>query len=177
MSVIVDLQGFRGLTDSFIVKEVAIISMDGYKVGHFLFKSPLSPAPKPRDRFFLENHFHGLLWDTGYINFEDFEPLLTDVLKKFETVYVKGLEKRKVLLFLDKNIINLDEIDCPSLDSLRRKTIGVQCLHHNIKKPVCALENVLILSDWLRENEHTGNTESIDVNPEPLECASRCICI
>lgn len=41
-----------------------------------------------------------------------------------------------------------------------------QCLHHNIETPVCALENVMILSDWLRENnEHCRGTEIFADNP------------
>lgn len=182
MDVFVDLQGFRGVNGEFIPKEIAVISADGYKVETLLIEPPenyseLPPSVK-KEVSYLEKHFHGLPWGSGYVNFEEFELEVKRILQCFDTVYVKGNEKLNVLNFLNKNIVNLEQFGCPTLRQLRKKTKAVQCTQHTIDNPVCALENVLILSEWWRlTNEHSGVTEGSADDPESIECTQTCLCV
>ncbi|KAF2888694.1 hypothetical protein ILUMI_17480 [Ignelater luminosus] len=159
MIAFLDLQGFRGDDETFIPKEVAIISEDGYEFAHFLLKPPylvqsLSSCRRS-EVLYMENHFHGIAWQSGQINFEDFQTELIHLSKNFKTIYIKGDEKRKVLSFLEKSVINLEDLGCPSLAKLKQKFVAVQCLNHNIEPPVCAIENMIILSEWYkRQNEY-----------------------
>lgn len=174
-----DLQGFRGADKKFIPKEVAIISADGNRIETLLIEPPeiysTLPTAVKKEVSYLEKHHHGLPWGSGYVNFEEFRLEVKRVLQSFETVYVKGDEKRRILSFLKQPVVNLEQFGCPPLRELKRRKKAVQCMSHTIESPVCALENVLILSDWY--NEYLRNTEGATDDPEPLECESSCFCI
>lgn len=181
MTAFIDLQGFRGDDKNFIPKEVAVISENGYKIAHLLLKPPYQLQSLSRGRrkevFYMENCFHGLLWRLGQVNFEDFESVLLTLVKDFNTIYVKGTEKKSVLNFLDKSIINLEDLSCPSLDKLKQKFIAVQCLNHTIDDPVCAFENVMLLSRWYKNYEHPRDSSPSENNSESDECSKACMCI
>lgn len=179
MDAFIDLQGFRDLDKKFIPKEVAIISSDGNKLETLLIEPPeiyaTLPSSVKKEVTYLEKHFHGLPWGSGFVNFEEFQLEVKRVLQCFDTVYVKGDEKRKVLSFLKNPIINLEKFGCPPLSELKKKKSAVQCMSHTIKSPACALENVLVLVDWY--NEYVRDTESVTNNTESVECDSTCFCI
>ncbi|KAF2891410.1 hypothetical protein ILUMI_14763 [Ignelater luminosus] len=71
-------------------------------------------------------------------------------------------EKKNVLSFLDKTILNLEDLKCPPLDKLKEKLVVVQCLNHNIASPVCAIENVMYRV--VQDNEHLRNSTSSENN-------------
>ncbi|KAF2887689.1 hypothetical protein ILUMI_18485 [Ignelater luminosus] len=152
MTAFIDLQGFRGDNKIFIPKEIAIISENGYKIAHLLLKPPY-----PVQSF-------------GQLNFDDFERELSLFVKDFNTIYVKGEEKKNVLSFLDKTIINLEDLECPPLYKLKEKLVAVQCLNHNIASAVCAIENVIPGQHWnaffIDEN---GYGEYFDSSGRPPE--------
>lgn len=176
----VDLQGFRGENKQFIPKEVAVISADGNNLAIFILKPPENYAKQSynvkKSIKYLENKHHGLAWTSGSVNFEEFHTEVARILENFEKVYVKGQEKKEVLSFLNKTVVNLEDLECPSLKVLKKRTVAVRCLNHNIREPFCALENVLILSDWWR-NEYTGSPESATINSDSLDCETTCFCL
>lgn len=102
MEYIVDVQGFKRSLNTFVFKEVAIISVEHDAVPTvYIFKPPyrwncLLPEQKSSNRW-LENNFHGILWDFGEIPYEKLEDTLEEALKDAKKIYVKGIEKKKWL--------------------------------------------------------------------------------
>lgn len=45
-------------------------------------------------------------------------------------VYVKGLEKKRLLEKYVPNVRNLEEFDCPSLKKMKLESSLIPCIHH-----------------------------------------------
>ena len=108
MKYIVDVQGFKITLNEFVFKEVAIIPLEGDPTPSvFLFKPPyawdkLLDKNKSENRW-LEQNFHGLMWRSGNIPYDELKSTLSGLLFGAE-IYVKGLEKSNWLkrFFPDK---------------------------------------------------------------------------
>ncbi|KAK4883087.1 hypothetical protein RN001_006406 [Aquatica leii] len=183
MDAFVDLQGFRGADKKFIPKEVAVVSSDGDYCEVLLIKPPMPYSTLPKsvknEVYYLENYFHGLKWSTGYINFEDFEDELRKLLTPFNGIFVKGYEKQNTLNFLNKPVVNMEGLSCPTFKELKKKMQAIKCLHHHIESPSCALEHALILCEWSKKNsrdECGTNSTMFEEHPDHQECTSTCMC-
>ncbi|KAK5643130.1 hypothetical protein RI129_006975 [Pyrocoelia pectoralis] len=179
----VDLQGFRGDDNKFIPKEFAVVTDDG-NLAVFLFKPPTSYSTLSHDAKktvnYLETRHHGLRWSSGYVPFQDFEREATKVLKSYNKIYVKGIEKCQVLGFLNKPIVNLEDNECPSLKNLKKEAQAYRCMHHTIEDPMCALENVLLLQEWEQTNskdEYGSNSQVAASDSGSEKCISTCMCL
>ena len=108
MKYIVDVQGFKITLNEFVFKEVAFVPLEEDPTpSDFLFKPPyawdkLLDKNKSENRW-LEQNFHGLMWRSGNIPYDELKNTLSGVLFGAE-IYVKGLEKSKWLkrFFPDK---------------------------------------------------------------------------
>ena len=125
MTVVVDMQGFKGLNNKFIAKEIAVLYNES-ESQHFIIKPPfkfaeLPPSLQTQARW-LYNNYHGLSWEGGNVSFTIVKQFLTHNLRN-KLVYVKGPEKRKWLTDTigdSTKVADLDEVGCPNLHILKK---------------------------------------------------------
>lgn len=157
MSYILDFQGFKNVTNDFIVKELAIVSTDGQFYELQLFQPPCDFSELPqrlqKQVVWLEKQYHGLYWGSGYKNYN----CLKDIFKGITidgNMYVKGADKQKfvsnLLSDFNVNVINFEDLGCPNLQTLKQQTnlfaMKPCSFNHNPKH--CAYVNVQILLEW-----------------------------
>lgn len=152
----VDFQGFRGVNNEFILKEMAVL-FNGYHQ-HFIltppFHSNFLPSHLKRQAHWLREYHHGFTWDGGDTDFCKVKSYLRKKIKN--VVYVKGREKKHWLQKLINNenveVINLEDLNykCPNLKELKRiyPDITLKCWYHG---KICALQNVYLLSRYIKE--------------------------
>jgi hypothetical protein len=90
-SFVVDFQAFKSPeTNKFILKELAIISVDSELQVHCLVKPPCSYEylnnTYRRRVDFLTNKCHGIQWQDGYIKYRDALQLLRDTVRNASTL-------------------------------------------------------------------------------------------
>lgn len=148
--IVVDLQGFT-IKKQFIPKELALY--DGYRQGHYIFKPPCEKCElnvsERKTVNWLERHYHGLLWDSGFTYLNQLYDILIETLQHHEIVYVKGEMKLKFL----KELTHLDNIYAYPEDkqpSLRKFISRPECMFHVKKYTHCALSNVLLLYKYIQ---------------------------
>lgn len=143
----VDLQGFKTISNEFIVKEAAIL-LNGNELLHWIFEPPfglhrLTSSEKRQVQWLVKKH-HGINWQDGYVPYGKARNCLTQALERSQTIIVKGSEKKEWLWKLT-GIEALDvetdlEVDVPRLSRLQQGSH--RCAFHD---GVCILENVLKL--------------------------------
>lgn len=169
MEFIVDVQGFKTDGNSFIFKEFAFSEANSDESITWYLLTPPFPWSQLTARYrgqnlWLTRNYHGLRWDSGYSDYQEAISEIGRILSTSITIYVKGLEKRgwlsKEFPHLE-NIINLEDLECPSLTKLRAdyKSTSI-CTYHSLLKSSyynCALENVTFLKNWLK-NKYRCNS-------------------
>lgn len=154
---ILDLQGFKDNKNRFIVKEIAIITIEGDFIQHCFVKSPfgfhkLSPFYK-RQVIFNSKYYHGIPWSEGRVNFSKIIKQLRKLFCGNSTVFVKGQEKAMFIQeqFPDTQIVNLEEN--PSFPSLKQMTpnYNKHCFFHENTGYMCAYSNVYKMLYHLRK--------------------------
>jgi hypothetical protein len=156
-TVICDIQGFRGFRNEFIIKELAFLSASGGKAQTFIFKSPyqLTVLPEIQQKVasWVKRFVHGIDWNDGYIPYQDLKNVIDRVLRNYNTVLVKGLEKKMVIenIMSEKsiNVLDMESMRCPKINDLK-KDIGSfrKCFYHSKSTDQCANENVRVLLTW-----------------------------
>lgn len=155
----IDVQGYNGPYNSFILKEFAIL-WETNEVQHFIVQSPynftnLPPHLQKQANYMCEKH-HGIGWNCGFTSLDTIITCFSEMIKG-QTIYVKGKSKVKWIrdLFkLDDSVIirNLDEDGYPNIENLRRMFPHTQrCILHN---GVCALQNVKMLLNYQQQEQN-----------------------
>lgn len=137
MSVVLDFEGFQLKQGKFIVKEMAAYAVNdpSYR-GRWLFQPPHSfqqlPEKNQRSFSWVSRNIHHLSWSSGQLPYTDLEFILRVNFRLFKKIYVKGLEKKNFLEKISKReIINLDDLDCPPMRDL--PPVDVFCPYMHIK--------------------------------------------
>lgn len=166
MEFIVDLQGFKQPINDFVLKEISFIeanvaTADNNKRNSepltLFFKPPAPwntlPTKYKAINSWLERNFHGMQWNSGDITYDAVSESIRASLKEARKIYVKGAEKRIWLMrFTDSSvhIIDMETLDCPSLQKLPKISPNSGCLHHSFdSKYNCSNANVKSLRSWL----------------------------
>lgn len=151
---IVDVEGFKTHENIFIVKEIAVYSMDDDTLIVHMFKEPcewnyLKPLYKAVNSLLFYN-FHAIHWNDGLIPYEMAHDTINSLLANAEIIYVKGNEKVTCLkeIIGDNFVFNVEKLRCPSLAKLD----DVKCSHHRMPRTSCAQRNVQLLVKWFKEN-------------------------
>lgn len=158
MTAIIDMQGFRGVANEFIVKEIAIIYGDD-TTQHFILYPPyefniLTQALKKQVTW-LYQYYHGLSWNGGAITLDDALRTITMKLKNHNTIYVKHLEKELWLKELLKDyiptisIVNLDDVGCPNIQTLKKSYLPLN--HCSLHKGCCAFQNAFLYKSFINK--------------------------
>lgn len=179
MKLILDIQGFRGEENQFIFKELSAVSVNCEAFYNFLFKPPDNrvkfAADVQRTNSWLTKNHHGLEYTQGVVLYEELSAVLQQLMSNVHTVYVKGEEKRKEILKIltHPNIINIEELGCPSVKQLCETYCESACLWHKSKSFICATRNVKNILCWY--NEHNRPQDMSESNNDD-ECRSSCWC-
>ena len=121
MSVaIMDIQCVLELDNKYLIKEMSIVDTETWATQHWIFKhSNLRQDNKSRKtNKWLERNYHKLSLDYGDIEYEEVGRILNTIT--FNTIYVKGEQKKQLLLDFIPHItvINIEDLSCPRLDQI-----------------------------------------------------------
>lgn len=154
MSCIIDIQGFKGPGQTFILKEIAVITEENM-LQHFILKPPYIfnnlPPELKKQALWLHQYHHGFSWDDGYTSMEDITKICVHIFQN-KIIYVKGDQKIKWLnqlfrLNMNNTIYNLEDFGCPRMEHLRKIFIDVpRCILHSGK---CAKQNVFLCKRFM----------------------------
>lgn len=171
--IVVDLQGFKKHHDEFVLKEIAFLEMnEGAEPLTLFFGPPIAwnhlPAKYKAMNSWLVRNFHAVPWGFGDIPYEAIRTTIPAILRNYQTIYVKGLEKKEWLQkFINSPpaqcIIDVQTLDCPSLRKLLKfSSPHSECLIHPLdSKWNCANTNVKSLRHWLDVNGVGGNCRNV----------------
>lgn len=181
MRFVLSVHGFKSNSNRYIVKECALLSLDGEGIYHWLVKSPfefseLDHAHR-REASHVTHGLHGLCWENGDIEYADWLISLRTLTDRAESIYAKGKE---ITLFLSTllgvSVTNVEDLGCPALKKLTGATLA--CLFHKLldsRVSNCALTNASLVRHWLFNYEHASDsgslTDSSDLD-EGLRCGS-----
>lgn len=153
MAFVVDFQGFKSLDNKFIVKELAIVSVDGGNgFLYYLFKPPQPFCSLPDEMkkrvTYLTNYVHGLEWDIGDVDFDSCITFIIDNLKlSAKIIFVKGSERVNYI----RNLLN-NYVEVVDLDNFTYNTIlygESECSNHRSHCGRCALHKAFAYKYWL----------------------------
>uniref|UniRef100_A0A6V7L4L5 Uncharacterized protein n=1 Tax=Bracon brevicornis TaxID=1563983 RepID=A0A6V7L4L5_9HYME len=98
--------------------------------------------------------YHGIRWEDESIPYTQLKTKFAEIVRNTQKVYVKGYEKRIwVAEFIEIPVIDLEELECPSVVKLRRLPHKLHREHHglHLKYYNCAFENVQRMRSWFIE--------------------------
>lgn len=157
---VIDFQGFKLCDEKsrltkFIIKEFALY--DGDQCVHLVFKPPFAKKQlqlyERKNIQWVHNFHHGLDWNIGNEDLDNFPEKLCDLLSNYSQVYIKGLEKMVFIKDMIKSVNGTmpDIIEIYS-NAFRLKDVSKSyCKFHSLSKPfaVCALFNVKFMYSYL----------------------------
>lgn len=150
MDIIVDLQGFKSTYNNFICKELAVASICGSVLDHFIFATPPSLRNFSKENAWITANLHSLRWTDGDVPLNKIREVLDRLISENTTVYVKGLEKKRWIRQYCPQDTHIEDLH--QLPSLRSENYGPQpscTLQHSH----CALTNVLKLKAHLTSKQ------------------------
>jgi len=160
---IVDFQAFRDDCNSFVLKEVAITSLNSEKITHCIVKSPFHleelSTKRKREAHWLVQNYHGISWNEGNVSAEQMIQLLVSTTQDANQILIKGVERAKFLRkLIGKPVFDLDEIKCPGVRYLTEQKSYFSCTfrNHSIDKILqknykCSVLAVHKLKKWYLE--------------------------
>lgn len=156
---IIDFQAFKSTNNTYILKELAVISVHSTSVAHCIVKPPYSvdvlSEKKKREVKWLAEKFHGILWEDGYISQEDAIRLLKDFTKDADNLLIKGSERKKfVERVTGKQTQDLDLLECPVAKKLSDSVAYPSCFY---------------FSHWSEKSYDKGRER--EVNPWNFACS------
>lgn len=174
MDLVADIQCCMNADNVHVPKEVALLSLNDDFIGHWIVSPPYPgkklPISVKTTNKWLSHYKHGLEWEDGYITKPSLTAHLREISKKFENIYVRGQEKKKILENIVFNGIidiaeeNHDE-EQSSFSELPWSTTS--CIFHATKlDPVntysCALNRATRLKNWLKSYRQKNFTTTND---------------
>lgn len=162
MDYVIDIQCCLDNKDKIVPKEVAILSLKGDHMAHYIIIPPynankLSDKARNQNNWLAKNK-HGISWHDGFISKKSLVENLQELSRRAGCVYVRGREKSSILQeLMSCVIINLeDDEKCPSFQNLPAS--NKYCIFHSLKfcplKYTCALNNAARLKDWISQEDY-----------------------
>lgn len=152
---IVDLQGFKDNSNTFIVKEFSFATknLKFSDIIHSTCTFDELSAAKQKSAKWLTQNFHGITWYDGDIDVNELQDIIKPILSN-KIVFVKGEEKiiwLKILLHDSfYKIVNVETLGCNLNLHKNVEMFGLMCskhkrMSHNLH---CTLNNVGKIFDW-----------------------------
>lgn len=154
---IVDMQGFD--VPHFEVREFVLLDKNGTSTVHEHLKGEVSKEvllPKERQSvLFMENSHHKILFNGGWHEQSDGQLIIKSVVQEYDIIYVKGNQKKKLLINLlegTKEQLRIIDIGDPSekyKNIPKFEQTDVPCEIHRGKPAMCAHYNCVVLYNYL----------------------------
>lgn len=162
MKYVIEFEGFQ-CENSFVIKELCVISMDAVTNKHFVIKPPLPKSnlntKEKRTVAFCEKFLHRVFWNSGDSTWKSVRKYI-QTFPNSTVVYTKGIYKRDLLsnLFPNLHVLDLEDINCPSITKLIYKPT-TQCplsFHKNILN--CAHRKARAFAEFITKHEQSCAT-------------------
>lgn len=151
----VDIQGFN-ISNVFIPKELSFY--DGERLSTYLFKPPFPrkflKSEELKTVVYLEDQYHGLLWESGYVDLNDIPKILDTIIASYIFDNIKILVKgdMKTNFLREFNVFNSCIVNIPNKDNLKLSTFmnKTECYNHDSDSSVwhCSQNNVKVLYNF-----------------------------
>lgn len=151
-----DIQCVLRSDNKYLIKEMSVVDIDGWSTQHWIFKHSLSTqdGKSRKTNKWLESNFHQLALEYGDVEYEELDRILNSL--KFETIYVKGEQKQKIITeyIPQVNVINMEELGCPRIDQLCDENWTLPCciFHMNLNPKQCTFYKIFALRKWFVNN-------------------------
>lgn len=162
MAVVVDFQAFKSRSNSFILKELAIVSCRDNTIVHYFIKPPqpydyLCVDFQKRINYTTDN-IHNIPWDYGHVEFKDALRVLNEFVRSASVVYVKGSERKTYLekiIIWDIPVVDLDNFNCPKAYILPSALLQLCPFGGHFKTDWrCALKNAQKYKQWINQQKN-----------------------
>ncbi len=104
-----------------------------------------------RENNYVTYNFHGLRWYCGTEPYHFLEEILTSITCPYVTLYVKGRQKKALLLEIipHLHIVDIEEKGCPKLETLPQLPVRAHCVEHSMfPLHSCAAVNAKRIGLW-----------------------------
>lgn len=173
LDYVIDVQAFHDKDGEFLPKEIAVIALDFNFISHWIIKPPYTYDKLPKGimstNSYLSAFHHQLEWEDGESSLEDVYSALRKIVSGAQNIYVRGVQKAKLLeRMLGRQICNLEDYNCPTFKNLPQVEDHF-CFHHGRKIEFysCAVTYAYKLRVWLRKTLNTENfSNSADRKPK-----------
>ena len=122
MAWFLDYVGYSCKDSGFIIKEIAIVTLDGERCYNYFITGPHAYPINHCQTINYQYKMHNLMWDFGDYEFNE---AMMDIARKLcnDKVYVKGYEKQKLISSLFPSITCVELNDIPRFNELNN------CIH------------------------------------------------
>jgi hypothetical protein len=154
-SAILDIQCVLEAGTKYLIKEMSVIDTETWATQHWIFKhcDNKQDGLTRRTNKWLEKHHHGLSMEYGDVEYEEIDRILNSL--KFDTIYVKGEQKQKMIIeFIPHTtVINIEELGCPRLNQLCNEDNLPCCIFHmDLNPKQCTFFKIFTLRKWFINN-------------------------
>ena len=141
------------LTEKNIIKELGLSIEES--VQGFSFCPPKTFKPNKQTSWNTK-HLHGIAWSSGKLDYDKLFAVFYDIKVMNAEVFAKGLEKRRVLTtFLEQNVENLDDYDCPKIQDLVKTESLWVCSNYPFQHKTrlhCAERKAKVYREWAMQH-------------------------
>lgn len=179
---IVDFQAFKDRKNCYILKELAVISVESGEIAHCIIKPPYSSdllSDKCRRQVdYVVSHHHGISWEDGYMKYVDAIRLIRDMTRSATKILIKGSERAKLIRKLTgKPTVDFDTLKCPKAKNLQDSPFCVECFYsgHTARfYEACSLRRVYKLKQWyLNYLKEISTADSIETDQDEYDTVKR----
>lgn len=155
-SIVVDVQCIVDENCDLIIKEMSTIAIRKNDIAsHWIFNRPVNfkmNAKSHKVNTWLHHKFHGFKYNEGTTPYEELYTIFQDLERNYDTFFVKGLQKKKLLSkYVSKNVYDLEDYGCPRCSELLQNCNLPRCSFHHNKSNVCTLSLVTALKKWAED--------------------------
>lgn len=168
-----DIQCFYS-NNAYLIKELALTSLDGSIVEHYIFRAPFPfhdlDLKDQQTNAYLTRNKHCLNWYAGVVNYSQLPLILERIGREYAILYTKGKQKQDCLQnYVSRAclVVDLESRNCPSLLDLSIYPAARCYMNH----PSCALTNCVRMREWMDADLNKGvGSLSISTSRSP-DCA------
>lgn len=156
MSAIADIQCVLGAENKFMIKEMSVVDTETWACQHWIFKNSSSKQDNKsrRTNKWLERNYHQLSLEYGDVEYKELGRILNSL--KFECIYVKGEQKKQLLMEHIPHIalVNIEDLGCPRLDQICGGDATLPCCIYHIEfnPKQCTFYKVFTIRKWFINN-------------------------
>ncbi|KAE9524246.1 hypothetical protein AGLY_015285, partial [Aphis glycines] len=134
-----------------IHKSMSIVDTATWTTQHWIFKNSKSIQDNKsrKTNKWLERNYHQLAIEYGDIEYEELGKILNSL--KFNCIYVKGEQKKQVLMEYIPHValINIEDLGCPRLDQIcDDETLPCCIFHMEFNPKQCTFYKVFAIRKW-----------------------------